>query len=61
MVTHSASSSPEALEQGCQSFLGTRYPNVPNEHKMYQEMVIKYPNCLSNIPIGNKIYQHFPI
>jgi hypothetical protein len=24
-------------------------------------MVIKYPNCQSNIPNGHKIYQHFPI
>jgi hypothetical protein len=34
--------------------------NVQNEHKKHP-MVIKYPKCPQNIPIGHKIYQYFQL
>jgi hypothetical protein len=43
--------------QGCQIFLSTTYPNLPNEHTLYQ-MAMKHTEWLKNIPNGHKLYQH---
>jgi hypothetical protein len=52
-----------ALQQGCQIILGTRYrnrQNIPNEHKIYQ-YGHKISQMSVNITDGHKIYQHFRI